>query len=116
MSITTLTGFSQPSWAIFHPRPAPIPGSNEPRTNEIELVNSCATSGQQAPNQAMLASSRIGMMRLASNVNDPTTATTCSSTAWRAQLAPSFGSPLLSHVMMSSGRPATPPLSLMYCS
>jgi hypothetical protein len=56
------------------------------------------------------------MMRLASNVNEPTTATTFSSTAWRAHVAPSLGSPLLSHVMMSSGRPAMPPLSLMYFS
>ena len=56
------------------------------------------------------------MMRLASKVNEPTTATTFSSTAWRAQLAPSFGSPLLSQVITCSGRPLMPPLSLMYFS
>ena len=76
MSITTLTGFSHPSWAIFHPRPAPWPGSSEPSGNEIGLANSCSTSGQHAPNHGMLFSSRTGMMRLASNTNDPTTATT----------------------------------------
>ena len=79
-------------------------------------MNSCATSGPRTPNQAMLASSSTGMMRLASKVNDPTTATTASSTAIRAQLAPSLGSPLLSQVMTSSGRPAMPPLSLIHCS
>ena len=33
--MTTLTGFSQPSWAIFQPSPAPMPGSRDPRTYEI---------------------------------------------------------------------------------
>jgi hypothetical protein len=83
-----------------------MPGSSEPIGNEIGLVNSWATRGQHSPNQAVLACSRIGMMRLASKVNEPTTATTFSSTAWRAQFAPSFGSPLLSHVISWSGWPA----------
>src|SRR6478736_636281 len=86
MSRTTSTGCLHPSWAIFQPRPAPMPGSNEPSAKEIGLLNSCSTSGQQAPNHAVLPSSSTGMMRLASKV------ITC------------------------SGRPATPPLSLMYFS
>ena len=73
-------------------------------------------AGSRRRTTAILPSSSTGMIRLASNVNEPTTATTFSSTAWRAQLAPSFGSPLLSQVMTCSGWPAMPPLSLMYFS
>ena len=63
----------------------------DPVTNEIGLENSISAIGQHDPNIAMFSSSRIGISWLASNVNEPTRATTPSSAAWRPQLASSFG-------------------------
>ena len=92
MSSTTST-LLQPSSIILTAAAGTHPDRANPIGNEIFDVFSWATIGQQAPNQAILSSSRIGMARLASMVNEPTLATTFSSTALRAQLAASSGRP-----------------------
>jgi hypothetical protein len=47
------------------------------------------------------------------NEKDPTTATTFSSTAWRAHADASVGLPCSSQTITSSGAPAMPPWALI---
>ena len=64
----------------------------------------------------MLDFSITGTMLSAKNVNDPTTATTSSSTACLAHVAATAGSNCSSQTITSRGRPAIPPRALMYVS
>ncbi len=86
-----------------------------PTGNDALLVSSVGVPAQQVPNQAMSAFSRIGTIESAMKVYDPTTATTFSCVACRAQSSAPGATPRSSHVMTSSGRPLTPPLSLTHC-
>ena len=85
-----------------------------PIGNEYGLVHSDGVIGQHSPNQVIPDSARTGTMLSAKNVNDPTTETISFSTASRAHVVATAGSNISSQTVTSSGRPAMPPLALMY--
>src|SRR5918994_7534742 len=84
-----------------------------PIGNEYGLVSSDGVIGQHGPNHVMLESAMTGTIDSAKNVNDPTTDSMSSSTAWRAHVAATAGSNCSSQTVTSSGRPAIPPCALM---
>ena len=72
--------FLQPSSTARFTRPTPYIGW-VPMGNEMSDVHCGGVIGQHSPNTGMPAFSSAGMMFVPRNENEPTTATTLSSTA-----------------------------------
>src|SRR3954453_6353792 len=103
----------QPSSTAFFTAPTAYIGWL-PMLNEWGSVSSDGVMGQQAPNHVMSDAAITGTIDSAKNVNEPTTDTTPSSTAWRAHVAATAASNCSSQTVPSSGCPAMPPRLLMY--
>ena len=84
-----------------------------PIGNEWGELSSDGEIAQHGPNHVMSDSAITGTIASAKYVNEPTTETTPSSTAWRAHVAAIAASNCSSHTWTSTGRPLMPPLSLM---
>src|SRR6478752_9120901 len=112
-SMITALIFLQPSSTAFFTAPTAYIGWL-PMLNECLSLSSDGVTGQHAPNQVMSDAAITGTIDSAKKVNDPTTETTPSSTAWRAHVAATAASNCSSQTITSSGWPAMPPRLLMY--